>query len=108
MKFLLAFILLANFSFAGIFSEIDIIVKETIINAYTQGYDNNQLEMSMDDIWALELEESSQQCLAVVSGYAKKPSYYGSSTYKFWVCITKNSDGILEGELIDDDQIADE
>lgn len=95
---------------AGEFSKIDQVVRETVVEAYSQGWDDHRFNMSPDDIWALEIDpENTDGCLVTVTGLAKKPGYWGSRTARFWVCITRDEAGSgYQGELIDDDIIADE
>lgn len=85
------------------------IVKNEVIAQYSKGWDDDALIITQEDIWGLEYSENTTEgCDIVVNGYAKKPSYHGKSTYQFWVCLTKDSVGSYEAELIDDIQISDE
>lgn len=85
-------------------------VRDTIVDAYSQGWEDDRFNMSPDDIWALEIDpENADGCLVTVTGLAKKPGYWGSQTARFWVCVTRDEAGTgYEGELLDDDIIADE
>lgn len=89
--------------------EIQELVLNEVISNYSRGYDDDTFSISSDDIWALEYSKNDpKQCQATVTGFAKKPSYSGSSTFQFWICITKDSKNSYEASFLDDVQIADE
>lgn len=102
-------IFLTSTAYAGIFKTYQILTEDVIIETYSRGWDGDDFNFSRDQIWGITLEkENVENCIATLSGYAKKPSYRGSSTYKFWVCIIKNSKGHLDAEFLDDQEVADE
>jgi hypothetical protein len=95
-------------AYAGEFSEIDITVRETIVNTYTSIYEGEGITMDhQKDISALELEGPNliDGCPLAVTGLANKPSYFGTRLYRFWVCVEKNEQGIYQGTFIDDEAI---
>jgi hypothetical protein len=107
---MLAVMLLSgSIALAGGFSEIDLVVRQTVYEEYSKGPHGNKFEMDpARDIWSLEIASSVPECLVLVQGLAKKPSYYGATTYRFWVCVNMGQDGAYSGELVDEEQIADE
>jgi hypothetical protein len=115
MKFLIAILILSSVSLCvqatnrNISIDIKNLVVEEVISNYSRGWDDDTLPISSDDIWALEYSKNnSSQCHATVTGFAKKPSYNGTSTVQFWICITKDSMNTYEASFLDDVQIADE
>lgn len=115
MKFLTAVLILCSISLSVQASSLDIslniknLVVNEVISNYSRGWDDDTFPISSDDIWALEYSKNnSSQCYATVTGFAKKPSYSGSSTFQFWICITKDSKNNFEASFLDDVQIADE
>ena len=90
---------------AGAFSEIDIIVREAVGNAY-----NDEISTS-EDIWDLDLVENYQMdCLAMVTGLAMKPDTKTATANptRFWVCISKSASGSLEALSAGDQNLAEE
>lgn len=92
----------------GVSPRVAKVTTDEVIRFFSQGWDDERFEMSPNDVWALKLESNKPaECRYLVSGLVKKPSHWGRSTYRFWVCIRKLGRQ-PSAEVIDHEQIADE
>lgn len=106
---LLGMMLLTNIAQAQIAPQDQALVEAEVIKIYSQGQGDDRFDMSGDDIWAYKYSnETSSSCPVLVTAYAKKPSYRGSSLYQVYVCIKSLPNGAKFAELVDEVQIADE
>ena len=81
----------AIWAHAGDMSEIDLITRETVANAYYLGEDNDgYMEYMYNEIWDMELTDGIEgKCLVTVSG--KATTYFNAQTgiNSFVVCINR-------------------
>lgn len=83
--------------------------RQLVVNEVVRAYSTARYAISGRDIWALAYDRNQDPaCVALVTGLAKRPGRFGSSTYQFWVCISKTVSGRLEAEMTDEVQVADE
>lgn len=105
MKRIIAIISLFFSIYASALSDIDLVVKKTVIEAYTVGSFEMEMSPEWDDIYGLQFAENdSDQCLLTVTGYTTRPYY--DVEFKFWVCINRDHKG-YNGYLIKDQMIVD-
>ncbi len=92
----------------GVSRRVAAVTTAEVVRFFSQGWDDQRFEMSPSDVWALKLEaDKPAECRYLVSGLVKKPSNWGRSTYRFWVCVRKQGSR-LSAEVVDHEQIADE
>lgn len=104
---LLAMLVIGSIAQAGAFSEIDLVTRETVAKEFRQGFGDIEYNFDIDnDIWSLDLVpvDADEECLAMVTGFARGNGSSGYATYKFWVCITRDGRG-FDGELYDTDLV---
>lgn len=92
----------SNSVIAASISDIEIVVKETIINA--QGFNPISGEpLSFGHIGSLSFEfnDEPNKCLAKVSGFVyENESESSKSNVQFLVCVKKDIDGTIWGEVL--------
>ena len=82
----------------------EILVKNEVVRAYSLG----RFRITPSDVWSLSyVANDPARCSATVHGLARRPGRFGHATYQFWVCIFGGQGGMLEAELIDDQQVGD-
>jgi hypothetical protein len=103
MKLILAFALL--FAVSANAQTIEQIVESEIIRDLSQGWEDDRFPVSSNDVWGIFVGPSDmKECASIASGYARRYTYDGSYTVKFWVCVTKDS----EAYVLDYDFTADQ
>lgn len=110
MRIMLSMLLLLifqNIATAGEMKKIDQVTRETVAYQYYNGIDDEGfLNFMQFEVMNLNLEEDQTgKCLVQVTGMAT--NYYDPelNMYKFWVCITRNEDGVYFGSFIKDELV---
>lgn len=106
----LVFLSLCSGSVFAVTPQQEFIVKEAVISYFTHLDDGfRQPQVHADDIWSLEeVSNDPAMCLTTVAGLVKVSNRRGPSIYRFWVCLNKEGQSGLYGEVLDSEQIADE
>lgn len=87
---------------------VKVAVEKELISAYTYQWADKKLVMTKENILSMEYaSEEIPSCEISVTGLANKPTYEGSSTYQYFVCVALGADGI-KAALINDNLIAEE
>lgn len=106
----LSILFLLNFNYvqADDISKYESVVRNSVIWAYSQIWEDEVYSMSNEDVWGLEFSNNDpSKCLVTITGYANKPSEEGSALYRFWACVNEVKPGDYEVDIIDDVMIAD-
>lgn len=105
--FIALFCLSITSVFAGEMKKIDYTTRETVANEYYNGIDDEgYLDFMQYEVMNLNLEEdTSGECLVIVTGMAT--NYFDSekNMYKFWVCITRNEKREYFGRFLRDELV---
>ncbi len=86
------FIFSGLFTGAGEMSQIDQVVRETVVREFA---------IEWEDISDLQFAGKEEGCLVVVTGLAQTAESYRGEPIRFYVCVTRDSYGSYKGELIE-------